>query len=227
MASPVYLKNKNGTTYIYENVSYWDKKTKKPKSKRRCIGHLDPETGEVQPNGRRGGNRKSTEPKTEKESPKCYTYSCGVSTLPGKVCADIGLDRILKKIFPDDRTAILTCAYYLVSEGQALSRAEKWSQQALTPYGKMLADQRISELLTRITPGLSQDFFSAWIEHNRSDRYYCMDITSVSSYSEQNEFVSYGYNRDKEKLPRINLLMVSGHTSHLPPVLPNHARQYP
>ena len=43
-----------------------------------------------------------------------------------------------------------------------------------------------------------------------------MDITSVSSYSELNEFVSYGYNRDKEKLPQINLLMVSGHTSHLP-----------
>ena len=43
-----------------------------------------------------------------------------------------------------------------------------------------------------------------------------MDITSVSSYSELNEFVSYGYNRDREKLPQVNLLMVSGHTSHLP-----------
>ena len=43
-----------------------------------------------------------------------------------------------------------------------------------------------------------------------------MDITSVSSYSEMNEFVSYGYNRDKEKLPQVNLLMVSGHTSRLP-----------
>ena len=43
MASLVYLKHKNGTTYVYENVSYWDKKSKKPKSKRKCIGHLDPE----------------------------------------------------------------------------------------------------------------------------------------------------------------------------------------
>lgn len=50
MASLVYLKHKNGTTYVYENVSFWDKKSKKPKSKRKCIGHLDPETGAVQPN---------------------------------------------------------------------------------------------------------------------------------------------------------------------------------
>lgn len=28
MASLVYLKHKNGTTYVYENVSYWDKKSK-------------------------------------------------------------------------------------------------------------------------------------------------------------------------------------------------------
>lgn len=216
MASLVYLKHKNGTTYVYENVSFWDKKSKKPKSKRKCIGHLDPETGAVQPNGMRGGDRKNTSSKSDKEPPKCFTYSCGVSYLLDKVCADIGLGHILKRVFPNDWDAILTCAYYLISEGQALSRTEKWSQQAVTPYGAMLADQRISELLVRITPELTQRFFSVWMEHNRCDTYYCMDITSVSSYSEMNEFVSYGYNRDGEKLPQINLLMVSGHTSHLP-----------
>ena len=184
MASLVYLKHKNGTTYVYENVSFWDKKSKKPKSKRRCIGHLDPETGTVQPNGMRGGNRKDAVPEPEKEPPRCSTYSCGVSSLLDKVCADTGLGRILKNAFPDDWDAILTCAYYLVSEGQALSRAEQWSRQAVTPYGAVLADQRISELLVRITPELVQGFFSAWLEHNSSDRYYCMDITSISSYSE-------------------------------------------
>ena len=133
MASLVYLKHKNGTTYVYENVSFWDKKSKKPKSKRKCIGHLDPETGAVQPNGMRGGDRKNTSSKSDKEPPKCFTYSCGVSYLLDKVCADIGLGHILKRVFPNDWDAILTCAYYLISEGQALSRTEKWSQQAVTP----------------------------------------------------------------------------------------------
>lgn len=218
MASLVYLKNKkSGITYVYENVSYWDKKEKKSKSKRKCIGHLDPETKEIKPNGKRGPRKKKediTQP--EKEAPKCQALTCGVSTLLDKVSSEIGLSTELKKTFPNDWRAILTCAYYLVSEGQALSRAERWTQQAITPYGTMLANQRISELLTRITPALSQDFFTRWIAHNKSDEYYCMDITSVSSYSEQNNFVSYGYNRDEEELPQINLLMVSGHTSHLP-----------
>lgn len=124
MASLVYLKHKNGITYVYENVSFWDRKSKKPKSKRKCIGHLDPETGTVQPNGMRGGNRKNTVQNSEKEPPQCFTYSCGVSSLLDKVCADTGLGHMLKKVFPDDWDAILTCAYYLVSEGQALYRTE-------------------------------------------------------------------------------------------------------
>lgn len=43
-----------------------------------------------------------------------------------------------------------------------------------------------------------------------------MDITSVSSYSELIDFVRWGYNRDGEKLPQINLLMLTGVTSHMP-----------
>ncbi len=33
MACLMYLKSKNGTTYVYENISFWDKKTKKGKVK--------------------------------------------------------------------------------------------------------------------------------------------------------------------------------------------------
>ena len=43
-----------------------------------------------------------------------------------------------------------------------------------------------------------------------------MDITSISSYSEFIEFVRWGYNRDGEELPQINLLMLTGEKSRLP-----------
>ena len=98
VASLVYLKSKNGTTYVYENISFWDKKTKKPKSKRKCIGHLDPQTGTVQPNGMRGGNKKNSAPKQERELPGCSAYSCGVTALLDKVCSDIGLGHIEEDI---------------------------------------------------------------------------------------------------------------------------------
>ena len=221
MASKVFLYNKKyGRTYVYNNVSYWDKKEKKAKSKRKCIGHIDSATGEIVPNRKKGDKcrERCPEKKTGKKEEilSCTVLDCGVSTLLSQIAKDIGLDGVLAKVFPQDSSAILTCAYYLVSEGQALSRAEQWSRHTLTPCGGVLPDQRISELLQRITPSLSEGFFKAWIDKNRSQEYYCMDITSVSSYSELNQFVSYGYNRDGEKLPQINLLMVTGQVSHLP-----------
>jgi len=42
------------TTYVYESTSYWDEEKKQSRSKRRVIGKLDPETGEIVPTGRRG-----------------------------------------------------------------------------------------------------------------------------------------------------------------------------
>ncbi len=46
--------------------------------------------------------------------------------------------------------------------------------------------------------------------------YLCYDITSVSSYGELNEYVKYGYNRDREKLKQINLALLVGQQSQLP-----------
>lgn len=51
MSSKVYVKGKNGKTYVYKNESYWDKETKKVKHKRKCIGHL--ENGEIVENRRK------------------------------------------------------------------------------------------------------------------------------------------------------------------------------
>ena len=56
----------NGTTYVYDSVSYWDKEKKQPRSKRKLIGKIDPDTGEIVPTGGRGrssreeGDKKST-----------------------------------------------------------------------------------------------------------------------------------------------------------------------
>ena len=46
------------TTYVYESESYWDPELKQARSKRRCIGKIDPDTGEIVPTGRRGKKKK-------------------------------------------------------------------------------------------------------------------------------------------------------------------------
>ncbi len=48
MSSIVYQTNPStGVKYAYESISYWDKEKKAPRSKRRYIGRVDPETGEI------------------------------------------------------------------------------------------------------------------------------------------------------------------------------------
>jgi hypothetical protein len=54
-----YHKNTD-TTYVYESASYWDADKQQSRSKRKLLGKLDPETGEVIPTGSRGRKRKET-----------------------------------------------------------------------------------------------------------------------------------------------------------------------
>ncbi len=50
MACIVYqIDKKTGVKYAYESVSYWDKEKKQPRSRRRYLGKVDPETGEIIP----------------------------------------------------------------------------------------------------------------------------------------------------------------------------------
>ena len=48
MPTIVYQTNpKTGIKYAYESTSYWDKDKKAPRSTRRYLGRVDPETGEI------------------------------------------------------------------------------------------------------------------------------------------------------------------------------------
>ena len=50
MPSIVYQTDKKtGIKYAYESTSYWDKEKKQPRSKRKYLGKVDPETGEIIP----------------------------------------------------------------------------------------------------------------------------------------------------------------------------------
>jgi len=48
---------RTGITYLYESESYWDKEKQQPRSKRKLIGKLDEQTGEIIPTDGRGRKR--------------------------------------------------------------------------------------------------------------------------------------------------------------------------
>ena len=61
MGTIVY-QERNGVKYAYESVSYWNAEKKAPRSKRRYLGKVDPESGEIV---RARGQKKEEEANTD------------------------------------------------------------------------------------------------------------------------------------------------------------------
>ena len=74
----------------------------------------------------------------------------------------------------------------------------------------------ISEVLRDISTDGRETFFAAWMKTMMENDTICYDITSISSYAASNEYIKYGYNRDKESLPQLNLAMLFGQVTELP-----------
>ena len=214
MASQTYHHNKKtGVTYVYSVHSYWDKEKKRPANKQVCLGKLNKETGELIPS-----NRNKTIAKRAALAPEVTVRAqvAGTYMLLEKLTSQTGLYSMLKKCFPEIHAEILSMVYFIVQKGLPLSHCEPWSVGHLHPYDAPLMTQRISELLRCINENDRQRFLSLWLSKIMEHDYLCYDITSVSSYAERNEYLKYGYNRDQETLPQINLAMLFGQKSRLP-----------
>ncbi|UNT95674.1 hypothetical protein [Allobaculum mucilyticum] len=62
---------KTGVVYVYESFSYWDPQKKQPRNKRKLIGKIDPETGDIVPTGKRGRPSKAAaDPQTGEAIPQ-------------------------------------------------------------------------------------------------------------------------------------------------------------
>ena len=61
---------RSGITYAYESHSYWDKEKKMTRAKRKLIGRLNKETGEIVPTDGRNRDEKLQEPVDEEPNYK-------------------------------------------------------------------------------------------------------------------------------------------------------------
>lgn len=206
------VNKKTGITYVYESTSYWDKEKKQPRNKQICVGKLDPISKELIPS-------KRLKPEQAVARDPAVTASAsivGPLMILDSITTKLGLGKLLKACFPNDHQQIQMMAYYLVAHGGPLSHCEAWSKSHAPELAESLASQRISEILCAITMNEKQSFCTQWMNQVLEDDYLCYDITSISSYSELNEYIKYGHNRDKEKLPQLNLAMLFGQRGRLP-----------
>ena len=206
-----HINKKTGITYVYESVSCWDKEKKQSRNKQMCIGKLDPVSGKLIPSKR----LKPEQPIAKNETITASAEIVGPSIILDAITKQLGLEGLLKSCFPQEYRQIQVMAYYLASQGGALSHCGTWCKSH-APSIETLTSQRISEILSSISLDKKQTFFTKWMNKILEDDYLCYDITSISSYSELNEYIKYGHNRDKEKLPQLNLAILFGQKGRLP-----------
>jgi transposase len=221
MVAIVHQKDKrSGITYAYRSESYWDKEKKQSRAHRTLIGRVDEKTGEIVPTD--GRNRKKKDKQgTAKPGPKTTESSnrlfYGATYLLDSIGEKLGITEDMKKCFPETYNQILSLVYYLVLEDNTpLYRFEKWGALHKHPYGKDITSQRSSELFSGINEANKQHLFTLQGKRRMEDEFWAYDTTTISSYSETLKQVQYGYNKENDRLPQINLALLFGQESNLP-----------
>lgn len=204
----------NGTRYVYECVSTYDKEKKESFNKQVCIGKQSPE-GKFIPNARYR-EMHNLAPTGEKIAVSSKVI--GATAVLSSIAETSGLTRCLTLSFGKDRgSQMLAYAEYLLVRGNALSHFSAWaSSQKLPPGAAVLSSQATSKFLSSIKVGEMEKFYARWAQNFSKDDTLCMALTSVSSYSKGNELVKYGYNRDKERLEQVNILGLFSSSRMLP-----------
>jgi len=199
-------------TYVYEATAVWNKEKKQARNQQVCIGKLDPKTGDFIPSKRLDPKQAAAKDPTVTAT----TMIVGPSMVLNKITAELKLDKVLRASFPEVYQQILCMAYYITARGGPLCYCKAWSKSHNQPFGKELASQRISEVLRTLETDGQKTFFKKWGHQVLENDYLCYDITSVSSYGKQNEYLKYGYNRDGESMKQLNLALLFGQRSQLP-----------
>ena len=221
MATIVYQTDKrSGITYAYQSISYWNKEKKQSRARRTLIGRVDRETGEIVPTD--GRNRKKKDAKVPaKPGPRVAEMArrsfYGATYLLNAIGEQLGITHDLKLCFPGMYKQILSIAYYLILEDSTpLYRFEKWGILHKHPYGKNITSQRSSELFASITEGGKQRFFTLQGKRRLEKEFWAYDTTTLSSYSETLRQVQFGFNKENDRLPQLNVALVFGQESNLP-----------
>lgn len=142
--------------------------------------------------------------------------SYGLNYFFNEIIKKIGLLSVLQSIYPDIWQKIFILVMYIISENDAMEYCEDFVDLNDTYAVNNFNSQRISELFDKITAKSRELFFKNWINIAKEDEFLALDVTSVSSYSKTIDYCEFGYNKDHENLPQINMCVLFGEKSLLP-----------
>jgi len=212
-------------TYLYESLSFRDTNGA-PRNKRTCVGKLDLVTGlpvykpeyieRMAAMGTPVDIVQTTVSFSAEDILRSSIRDYGAFYLYQELAERMGLLSVLRRAFPGCWEEIFNLAAYLVSTGDPFSYCEDWLATTEAFAVGPMTSQRISELLIDITQEERNRFYQWWCSLRSEKEYLALDITSTSSYSELIDSVEWGYNRDGENLPQINICLLMGYQSRYP-----------
>lgn len=200
-----------GKTYVYYVTAAYRNLKGKPTCDRIAIGRLDEETLKLIP------NRSYYEVYLNKPAPQTKgIFECGVYDVFNKISKKVGLKSILKKYFPENHVKMLTVAQYMLAEGNVMYYLDDYTESHYTELKGIMQDVQASRMFSALRQEDILLFFHDWMKHKKANEYVAYDVTSISSYSKNISELEWGYNRDKERLPQINMGMYYGEESKMP-----------
>ncbi len=203
MKGCVRVKRINGIEYLYEDTPYYDEEKKQIRHHSKYLGkNVDGMPKKV----------RSKLPRT------VYNYGELLPFLD--IIRELGLERHLDMMGDSDRNMLFAVAVNRVCRPLAMHNLHYWYESSylsqLYPADNP-SSQHLGNLLYRVgDTGLADMFHARLLKGLGTDATLVYDITSLSSRSERNGLLEYGYNRDHQALPQLNLSMVVDKTSGVP-----------
>jgi transposase len=138
----------------------------------------------------------------------------------GTITERYKLQSLLENAFTQETAQdILSLAWYIASEGSALSNSDSWLEYFENPRGAPMSSQDITRLLDRMTTDDMMTFYKLWLSFNaakQEEDKILYDLTSISYYGNSIDAAERGYNRDKENLRQVNLALLCQRQTGMP-----------
>ena len=206
--------------YVYKTTRCYRNAAGKPTCDRVAIGRYDEESGKLIPNDKYWEIYSEATPVFVAVGDEMHKYESvkeiGADFLVKKVLDNLGASEIIKSAFGDGKGEnICLVSEYMATEGNVIEHIENWCEEK-TLDRKRMTSASASALFSSITHEEKMSFFRKWTEQRSEAEHIAYDVTSFSTYAKNITDAEYGYNRDGENLPQINLGCYLEETSELP-----------
>jgi transposase len=161
---------------------------------------------------------KSSESQSMARQQTAWAVFSGPSIVFGGITARYRIDTMLRNAFGnEDAQELLSLAWYLASEGDALSNSDVWLSLYETPAGRIITSQEVTRLLDRINQDGIMTFYKEWLKNmERTGDKVLYDLTSISWYGQGINMAGWGHNRDNESLPQVNYALICARSTGMP-----------